>query len=67
MFDIVLEIKRVKLSVFGGKKDHVRKYTVYSMHNPVCYFWNNISENERAEYHLKAIIVDDLYISVPQT
>ena len=66
MFDIVLveAIKRgVKLTVFGGKENHVTKiYNVFSMHNPICYFWNNISKNERAEYHLKAIIVDDLYI-----
>ena len=66
MFDLVLieAIRRgVKLNVYGGKESHVRKiFNVFSMHKPLCYYWNNISENKRAEYHLKAIIVDDLYV-----
>jgi len=55
--------RNVELKVFGDKKDQVNFIkSVYRDYNVQCYYFNR--HNTKSLYHIKAIIIDDLYIYV---
>jgi phosphatidylserine/phosphatidylglycerophosphate/cardiolipin synthase-like enzyme len=53
----------VKLQVFGHKKEEVRFITsIYRDYDVEGYYYKN--PNEKSLYHIKAIIIDGLYIYI---
>ena len=63
---LVLQLKRgIKLSVFGNNGKEIRYiHSIYREYQPRCYRWANENAPEKSIYHIKAVIVDGLYVYV---
>ena len=63
---LVQKLKQgIKLSVFGNNGEEVRYIqTIYRRYEPLCYRWAIENVPDKSIYHIKAVIVDELYVYI---
>ena len=63
---LVHQLKRgIKLSVFGNSGKEVRYIqSIYREYQPLCYRWADENAPDKSIYHVKAVVIDGLYLYI---